>query len=258
MGWGREVNFIRLDFPEGEMYKISNYLRIFSVLILALIVNNSVNAQCNQSTIAGNCVLYVRSAVSPMPSTNLTYYSAKKSIMNHLFPTEGSVAVMPAPSPFTENGHVAVVRAVTILSDGRLSLTLEESNWGECAVRKHYNITTDSRNIQGYYDPKFYNSNLPTPKINGLTDYIGVKAKELIVGVSGEGFDTGSVQAIIMGGWCDSFGKCKVENNFIREKTSTGMKIPVTLNSPGIYTLYLFNSQSGKTSNGQQLDIRNQ
>jgi hypothetical protein len=239
------------------MKKLIKCLSLFSLLILSLCFSETIRAQCSSNTIQGNCVKFVRSVVNPMPSTDLTSYSAKLSIINHNFPTVGSVAIMPAPGNLAQYGHVSVVRAVTVKADGKLSLTLEESNWGDCAVTTRPNITPESRNIQGYYDPRYYNSPHSTPKINGLTNFTGVTAKELLVGVSGAGFDTGSVEAIIMGGWCDSFGKCKVTNNLIQEKTSTGMKIPVTLNSAQTYTLYLFNSQSGKTSNGQQIIINN-
>lgn len=235
--------------------KNKNLLLLSLILSVYCLAAQTVFGQCDQSTIGGNCVLYVRSAVSPMPSTNLTTYSAKLSIINHRFPTIGSVAVMPAPSPYTANGHVAVVRAVKILSDGKLSLDLQESNWGACSVQMHYNVTTDSRNIQGYYDYRYYNSNEATPQINGLTNFSGNSGTQLNVGVSGAGFDTGSVEGIILGGWCDSFDKCKVRNDVILNKTATSMQVPVTLNSPGTYTLYLFNSRTGKTSNGQQIYI---
>lgn len=222
---------------------------IFSIAV------QSTFAQCDQNTIGGNCVKYVRSVVSPMPSTDLTYLSGKMSIINHLFPTVGSVAIMPAPKPYEANGHVAVVRAVKILPNGKLSLDLQESNFGSCTVQMHYDVTTDSRNIQGYYDPRYYNSTAPTPQITGMTNYNGTRGVQFNVGISGKGFDAGSVQAVILGGWCDAWGKCTIPNNVIQNKSATSMQVPVTLNSPGTYTLYFFNQNSGKTSNGQQIIV---
>lgn len=210
-------------------------------------------AQCDQNTIPGNCVKYVRSVVSPMPSTDLTSYASKLSIINHRFPTVGSVAVMPING--SSYGHVAVVRAVRVLPNGKLSLDLEESNFGVCAVRLNPNITPESRNIEGYYDYRYFNTNAPTPRIFGMTNFNGTQGNPFTVGISGEGFDLGSVEGIIMGGWCDSFGKCKVPNPAITKTSSSSIQVPVTLNAKGTYTLYLFNSGSGKTSNGQQINV---
>jgi hypothetical protein len=188
-----------------------------------------------------------------MPAIDLTSYTAKLSIINHRFPRVGSVAVMPAPGSNASYGHVAVVRNIAINSNGTLSIQVQESNWSACQITTTW-ITPESRNIQGYFDPT-YPSGQESPKLDYLYNATGYYGQQFYVSVSGSGFDANSVQGIIMGGWCDSFGKCTVPTGAIVNRSSTSMQVPVTLNSPGTYTLYLFNQASGKTSNGKQITI---
>ena len=94
-----------------------------------------------------------------------------------------------------------------------------------------------------------------TPRLDALSNAVGYAGQQLYVSAAGAGFDTNTVQGIILGGWCDSFGKCAVPTGAMQNRTSTSLQIPVTLNSPGTYTLYLFNAASGKTSNGKQITI---
>jgi hypothetical protein len=78
----------------------------------------------------------------------------------------------------------------------------------------------------------------------------------LPVSVNSSGFDAATAQGMIFGGWCDAWNKCPVPNDVIMNKSSTYMVVPMTLNSPGTYTLYIFNSASGKTSNGKPIYIQ--
>lgn len=207
---------------------------------------------CDANSVQGNCVLYARSQVSSLPY-GLTTYSSKLSIINHRFPRVGSVAVMPAPGGNEPYGHVAVVRNVAIDPDGTLTLTIQESNWGGCAIFTRL-VTPEGRNIQGYFDPA-YPAGQESPRLDSLSNAYGYAGQQLYVSAAGAGFDPNTVQGIILGGWCDSFGKCAVPTGAMQNRTSTSLQIPVTLNSPGTYTLYLFNAASGKTSNGKQITI---
>lgn len=216
-------------------------------------VSHQVNAQtCDTNTVQGNCVLYARSQVSSLPY-GLTTYASKLNIINHRFPRVGSVAVMPAPGDNAPYGHVAVVRNVAINPNGTLALTIQESNWGSCAIATRL-VTPEARNIQGYFDPA-YPSGQESPRLDSLSNAVGYSGQQFYVSAAGAGFDTNTVQGIILGGWCDSFGKCAVPTGAIQSRTSTSLQVPVTLNSPGTYTLYLFNASSGKTSNGKQITI---
>jgi hypothetical protein len=76
-----------------------------------------------------------------------------------------------------------------------------------------------------------------------------------MVTASGSGFDPTTVQGVILGGWCDTFGKCAVKTPQITNPSSTSLQIPVTLNSAGTYTLYIFNQAAGKTSNGKTITV---
>ena len=215
--------------------------------------SHPVNAQtCDTNSVQGNCVLYARSQVSSLPY-GLTTYASKLNIINHRFPRVGSVAVMPAPGDNAPYGHVAVVRNVAINPNGTLSLTIQESNWGGCNIYTRL-VTPEARNIQGYFDPA-YPSGQESPRLDSLSNAVGYSGQQFYVSAAGAGFDTNTVQGIILGGWCDSFGKCAVPTSAIQNRTGTGLQVPVTLNSPGTYTLYLFNASSGKTSNGKQITI---
>ena len=227
---------------------------LFVLTTLTLITSASPTPPpvCDDTTVQGNCVKYARTQVA-LPSKDLTSYQAKLSIINHRFPRVGSVAVMPAPDTLAAYGHLSVVRNVAIRSDGGLQLTVQESNYGDCAITTR-SITPEKRNIQGYFDPA-YPSGQSSPRLDGVAPASGPVGKQFIVTVNGSGFDSGSVQGIILGGWCDSFNKCVVPTSAITNRGSTSVQIPVTLNSPGTYTLYVFNSVAGKTSNGKPITV---
>jgi len=209
-------------------------------------------ANCDDSTVQGNCVLYARSQVRSLPS-GLTTYQAKKNIINHRFPTVGSVAVMPAPGSLAKYGHVSVVRNVKLRSDGGIELTVQESNYGDCAISTR-TVTPESRSIDGYFDPK-YPSGQSSPRIESLEPTSGPAGKQFYITVKGDGFDASTAQGMVFGGWCDAFGKCAIPTDVITERSSTNLKIPVTIGSPGKYMLYVFNSAAGKTSNGKPITI---
>src|SRR5258708_5257562 len=113
---------------------------------VTLATSQLANSQsCDSNSVQGNCVKYARSQVA-LPQTDLTYFQAKQNIINHRFPTVGSVAVMPAPGTLAKYGHLAVVRNVKLRSDGGIELTVQESNYGDCAISTR-TVTPESRNI---------------------------------------------------------------------------------------------------------------
>ena len=210
------------------------------------------NAVAATENSACNCVVWARSQVPLLPP-NLTSYSQKLAIINHRFPRVGSVAVIYVPTgPSAPYGHVAVVRGVAINSDGSLKVTLQEANWSPCAITWRTG-TPESLRIQGFFDPA-YPSGAASPKLDKISPSSGLSGLQFYSTASGAGFEANSAQGIILGGWCDSFFKCVVPTNVIQNRSSTSLRIPLTLGA-GKYTLYVFNSSSGKTSNGKPITI---
>jgi hypothetical protein len=214
--------------------------------------SHAIPTACDSNTVQGNCVKYARTQVA-LPAKDLTTYDAKLSIINHRFPRVGSAAIMPAPGDLAAYGHVAVVRNVVVRTDGGLQLVVEESNYGDCAITKR-TVTPESRGIRGYFDPA-YPWGQSNPAIDRLSVSSGPVGKQFNITVTGGGFDAATARGIIMGGWCDSFGKCAIPNEAITDKSAGSLTVPVTLNSPGTYTLYIFNVASGKTSNGKPVTV---
>ncbi|MEA2205542.1 MAG: hypothetical protein QOE77_2318 [Blastocatellia bacterium] len=232
------------------------FLVTLTIISSALLMSQPTNAfVCDSNTVQGNCVKYARTQVT-LPATDLTYYQAKKNIINHRFPTVGSVAVMPAPGTLAQYGHVSVVRNVKLKPDGGVELTVEESNYGDCAISTR-TVTPESRTIQGYFDPR-YPSGQSSPRLDSVVPSSGLVGQQFYITATGDGFEASSARGMIYGGWCDAFGKCAIPNDVITNKSSTSLRIPVTITTPGTYTLYIFNSAAGKTSNGKPIIIKQQ
>lgn len=230
------------------------FVAALTVIGLTLASKPLANSQgCDSNTVQGNCVKYARTQVA-LPQTDLTYYEAKQKIINHRFPTVGSAAVMPAPGTLAKYGHVGVVRNVKLRADGGIELTVQESNYGDCAISTR-TVTPESRSIQGYFDPR-YPSGQSAPRIDSVDPTSGPAGKQFYITATGVGFDATSARGMVYGGWCDAFGKCAIPTDVITERSSTNLKIPVTITTPGTYTLYVFNSAAGKTSNGKPITIK--
>jgi hypothetical protein len=203
-----------------------------------------------EAVIACNCVLWARSQTTSLP-TGMTTYTEKLSKRNHLFPTVGSnpnsgVAIIQVTN--SQYGHVAVNRAVTVQSDGSLSLRVQEANWSPCAIT-YRTGTMEALKVQGFYDPR-YASGDTYPRISSPTSISGPAGTQFWISIAGSGFQSASMRAVILGGsYCTTFDRCQVPTNVITNRTSTTARIPVTLGT-GNYRLYIFNSSQGKTSNG--------
>jgi len=161
---------------------------------------------------------------------------------------------MPAPGTLAKYGHLSVVRNVKLRSDGGVELTVQESNYGDCAISTR-TVTPESRSIQGYFDPR-YPSGQSSPRLDSVEPATGTAGKQFYITATGDGFDASSARGMVYGGWCDAFGKCAIPTDVITGRSSTSLRIPVTITSPGTYTLYIFNLAVGKTTNGKTITIK--
>lgn len=245
LGNGQVVVHLTTDRKAGPEQLIEGASPFISDALQLSSVSTTENLACN-------CVLWARSQVPSLP-TNLTTYSQKLAIINHRFPRVGSVAVIYVPSgPSAPYGHLAVVRGVTINSNGSLNVRLQEANWSPCEITWRTG-TPESLRIQGFFDPA-YTSGAASPKLDNVSPSSGLAGVRFYTTATGFGFDPNTAQGIVLGGWCDSFYKCVVPTNVILNRSSGSLRIPLTLGA-GKYMLYIFNSGSGKTSNGKPITV---
>jgi hypothetical protein len=232
------------------MFKLISKTTFPAIVLIALATVSFAQPPCTDADTRGNCVTFVRTEVPSFPPPATTY-SDKTSHINHHFPTVGSVAIMPG-STF---GHVAVVKSVGInAADGTLNLTVDEANWRSCYIDYGVPITMASRNIAGFFDPNYVSSSAPTPDLTNV-GYTAKSGSSFNITATGSGFDPTTAKGVILGGGCNTFTACQVPNNvFVGTKSSTSLTIPVTLPS-GHYQLYIFNSGSGKTSQGKSITV---
>jgi hypothetical protein len=209
------------------------------------------------TTACVQCVTYARGIV-PTLSSGLFTLSDKKATMNSLFPrgnglkTTDAVAVIDAG---TAEGHVAVVTGVQVNSDGSLTITISEENWKGCNIIDTRTGTPEALRVLGYFDPA-YPSGQSYPKIMSPSSASGVRGQQFWVSLSGIGFDATSMRGVLLGGtYCTTFTACQIPSDLIANKSSSSAKVPLTIGSPGTYRLYIFNSASGKTSNGIKINI---
>lgn len=202
------------------------------------------------------CVWYARSKVPLLPY-GLNTYNDKEAIINHLFPQGdgGSMSSVAVHKINGDVGHVSVVTGVRVLNDGNLRVYITEKNYSPCAVTTR-DGTMEALKITGYFDPRYYNQPRSFPNIARAT-YPSVSAgTHFTLTITGSGFDTNSMQAILLGGnYCKTFTSCVIPNNHLIDKSSSGVKVPLTINSPGKYRLYIFNANQGKTTFGHPLTI---
>lgn len=234
------------------MFKIINKTTFLAILPIALALVSFAQPPCTDADTRGNCVKFVRTQVLSFPAPATTF-SEKAAHINHRFPTVGSVAIMPVSGSIY--GHVSVVKSVGInTADGTLNLTVDEANWRACFIDYGIPITMASRNIAGFFDPNYASSSAPTPNLTNV-GYTPVSGSQFNITATGSGFDPSTAKGVILGGGCNTFSACQVPNNvFVGTKSSTSLTIPVTLPS-GHYQLYIFNSGSGKTSQGKAITV---
>lgn len=187
-----------------------------------------------------NCVLYARESVRSLPY-NLHSTTDKHRIINSMFPRPGTVAI------FSFN-HVAVVTGTQVDSDGSIIVSINEANYKPCQIGTRRGKLSDLQ-IVGFFDPRFSSGNTP-PRVRPGTTVNGVVRREILATISGEGFDPQSVQLILLGGsYCTSWGRCTVPTSVMTNRTSRTLTGPLTINSPGRYSLYVFNPRDGRSSN---------
>lgn len=91
-----------------------------------------------------NCVFFARSIVPELPY-GLTYFFAKKRIINKLTPEPGAIAVIDTGD---EIGHLAVIESFT--NKGEIRLT--DANWVKDKVTMRSGTEKELK-IIGYFDP---------------------------------------------------------------------------------------------------------
>ena len=193
-----------------------------------------------------NCVLYARQRVPALPS-GLFNTEDKRRIINSMFPRPGTVAV------FSYN-HVAVVTNVQIDSDGSLVISIDEANYRPCQFGSRRGKMSDLQ-IVGFFDPRFNPGDMP-PQVRPGSTLNGPTGRQFMANISGTGFDPQTVQLVLMGGnYCNTWGRCVVPTSVISNRTRGTLSGPLTINSPGRYSLYVFNSRDGRSSNAIQLTI---
>lgn len=197
-----------------------------------------------------NCVLYARSLVPSLP-TGLTDWSGKVRIINHLFPRRGAVAIIDVSN---STGHVAVVENVTVRSDGSLSVSIVEANYNSCQITRRTG-SVESLRIRGFYDPDYARVG-SYPQITSPLRSTVAAGQEFSITFSGAGFEPNSIRAVVLGGWCDTFDKCVIPTDVIRDRRTGRVTVPMILNETGTYTVYLFNANNGMSSNGAKISVR--
>lgn len=259
---GTEKRGIALDFGKYVLIRTTTDLTVtdndllkeaeqaFNISLKSQIANLSAQDTCQ-------CVWYARSKVPSLP-TGLWNLNDKKAVINHLFPQGdgGSMSSVAVHNIFGDVGHVSVVTGVAIRSDGNLRVYITEKNYSPCAVTTR-DGTMEALKIIGYFDPRYP---VPSsfPNIISATNSTGKTGIPFTVSINGSGFDPSSMSAVIMGGnYCTTFYSCVIPNNHLMNKTSSSVKVPLTLNSPGNYRLYLFNANQGKTTFGQPITVSN-
>ena len=229
--------------------KKQNYF--FASLLVAVAFALSVSTVAAQTEEQKcNCVLFARSQVSKLP-TGLTDWSGKLGVINHLFPRVGAVAVIDVGD---DTGHVAVVENVSVDGNGVLTVSIVESNFKSCQITRRSG-TMDYLRIRGFFDPG-YTKNSSYPQVSSVSGNSARAGQAFSLDLSGSGFDTRSVRAVVLGGWCDSFNKCVVQTDSISNRSSERATVPMVLNQTGTYTVYLFNANNGKSSNGVKVRVQ--
>ena len=207
-----------------------------------------------------NCVLYVRNNFVPSLPRPLTTSTQKQNVINHYFPRVPSAPIHPIYSgTYSANWHVSAVRNIEIQRDGSLRLTIREANYPTCGIYERSG-TPEQLGIIGYYDPTYpatsgSRSDTNAPKLNSITNSTVPRGREFEIVANGANFEASKAQIVIFGGWCDAWGKCVIPNSNLRQPTSTKLRIPVLMNNPGTYHVYVFNPTTGKTSNGKPITV---
>lgn len=222
-----------------------NILTVLAVLFTSPLLLTSPEAVAAQEDTRCNCVLFARQHVRSLP-TGLYDENDKHRIINSMFPRPGTVAIF-------QYNHVAVVRNVEMQADGSLEVVIDEANYIPCRYGSRRGPLAALR-IVGFFDPRFRAGDAP-PRVREthLTAYAG---REFKAHISGSGFDPDSVKVVLLGGdYCKTWGRCSVPTSVITNLSSNSLAAPLTVNSPGKYSLYVFNERDGRSSNAIRLTI---
>lgn len=216
-------------------------------LLLILTLLAPINVRSQSDDFRCNCVDYARQFV-PLPR-NLFTAADKHAIINSKFPRPGIAAIY-------DFNHVSAVTNVEVSGDGEVIVTIKEANNPTCTIGSRRG-TLSQLKIKGFYDARFPVGNTPPQVIPG-TAITGSAGRQIVTTIYGDGFDPASVQLVLLGGsYCGTtWGRCSVPTSAIQNRTTRSLTIPLTINSTGRYTLYVFNTRDGRSSNGIPVTIR--
>lgn len=252
---------VAIDFGEYFLIESSTDMNVSAAELIAnaeLTYRNSLKAEAvNLKALPGcQCTDYAGDLVPSLPN-GLWTINDKKAIINHLFPQGdgGQMSSVAIHDIGTSAGHVSVVKGVAIKLDGNLKVSITERNYtGYCQLSAR-NDTMEALKIVGYYDPRYAVSS-SFPNIIQATNTTGKAGVPFTVNISGSSFDPSSMYAVILGGsYCTTFYSCQIPNSALMNKSSSSVQVPLQLNSPNSYRLYIFNANQGKTSFGQPITI---
>jgi hypothetical protein len=253
---------IAIDFGEYFLIETSTDLNISEADLMTnavLTYNKTLKSRVAALKAASGCQCtdYAHELVPSLPYGLYTLQD-KINTINHLFPqgNGGPMSSVAVHDVGTTAGHVSVVTGVGVRSiDGNLNVSITEKNLAlDCRISTRTG-TMEGLKIVGYFDPHYA---VPSsfPNITGATNTTGNANVPFTVNLSGSSFDPSSMTAVILGGaYCTGFYSCQIPNAYLVNKTGSSVQVPLQLNSPGKYRLYIFNANQGKTSFGQAITV---
>lgn len=232
---------------ENKLKKIVKYFLLVLMICIGFgLLPNPIKAQ-ETDPVECNCVKFARTKIPSLPSGLLTTAS-KQAIINTLFPRVGSAAI------FSYN-HIGVVTNAGINPSGEIIVSLIEANYSPCKIAPRTGTLRELQ-IVGFFDPA-YSPGSSFPQIIQTSTNVISAGQPATVTVAAKGVNTSSIRAVILGGsYCTGFDKCQIPSNAIQAVGSNQYQIPLQLNERANFTLYLFDSSNGKSSNGAPLAAR--
>src|SRR5215213_392157 len=96
--------------------------------------------------------------------------------------------------------------------------------------------------------------NPPTPSISSISPTT-VMAGTFLLTVNGSNFNTSNAQIVVTGPNCPTTTSCVVPNGVLTTKTSNQLVGPVTITTPGSFTIQVQNGSGTTLSNGASLTV---
>jgi hypothetical protein len=162
----------------------------------------------------------------------------------------GTNFVSGAALTFHDPQNTEYLRSATFVSSNQLTHQFNDANEGG-------DWTVQVTNPDGQISKSFgftVSGTSSVPSLNSLSTSPNpsVAGQQFLLTVNGSNFDPSSVQILITGSGC---APCAVLNAMLTGKTTTQAVGPVTLNSPGSYTVTVQNGSAGTQSNSLSLTV---